>query len=130
MLRRVSWFAAGAAAGMGGAVYAQRKAKAVVRQITPPVVARKALDGVKDRVTDAGEALRAGREAMQRTERRLKAERDGVPLLDAELVDGGRVIEANVDGRPVRLVVLPGTGDPIPSTVGSGSSRRLRGRHR
>jgi hypothetical protein len=68
-MSRLMWFAAGAAAGVGGSVYAKRKAREAAERYRPVNVAKGALD----RLTDA---VREGRTAMVAREAELRARQD------------------------------------------------------
>lgn len=105
MMKRATWFVAGATAGALGAEYAKRKVRATAAQYAPARVARGTLDLARNRALDLAEAVRDGRQAMRVREAELKARRDGrlVPLdehvspgdallVDGEPVDPGRVI--------------------------------------
>lgn len=132
MFKRATWFAAGAAAGVGGAVWTQRAVKRTASKLAPSHVAVAAAGAVRERGRDLAEAVREGRAAMVAKERELKAQRDDDDLAS---VRGGQVVEGQLAGRPVRLVVLPGDvqqgGVPEPRTerltpARQGSRRRSR----
>jgi hypothetical protein len=76
MIKRVTWFVAGAAAGAAGTTYASRKIKAKAAQLAPARVARGAVHSVQNRGRDLVEAVREGRSAMRLKEDELRAERD------------------------------------------------------
>jgi hypothetical protein len=59
------WFAAGAAAGVGGTAYAKRKAREAAERYRPVSLAKSAVDRVAD-------AVREGRATMAAKERELK----------------------------------------------------------
>jgi hypothetical protein len=107
MMKRVTWFAAGAATGAAGAGYATRKIKARAAQLAPATAARNAAGAVRRRGRNLVEAVRDGREAMRTREEELRARRDGrVTSLDDHLGPDDRLL---VDGQPVepdRVVVL------------------------
>jgi hypothetical protein len=69
MMRRVAWFAAGAAAGVSGSYYAKRKMREAAERYKPVNVAR----GAAGRVADA---LREGRSAMAQKEAELRNRQD------------------------------------------------------
>jgi hypothetical protein len=71
-MKRLVWFAAGAAAGVGGTAYAKRKAREAAERYRPVNVAK----GAVDRLTDA---VREGRAAMAAKERELRAGQDDEP---------------------------------------------------
>ena len=109
MFKRATWFAAGAAAGLGGAVWTQRAVKRTASKLAPSHVAVSAAGAVRERGRDLAEAVREGRAAMVAKERELKAQRDADDVASAQ---GGQVVEGQLAGRPVRLVVLPGDVEP------------------
>lgn len=76
MMRRATWFVAGAAAGAGGAVYAGRKVRQAADKLKPVNVARTAADRARQRGRDVVAAVRDGRAAMAAKEAELRAERD------------------------------------------------------
>ena len=80
MIKRVTWFVAGAAAGAAGTSYASRKIKKKVAQLAPARVARGAATRVQSRGHDLVEAVREGRTAMRLKEDELRAERDARAL--------------------------------------------------
>lgn len=71
-MKRVVWFTAGAAAGVAGTAWTQRKVKHVAAAAKPRTVATKAANRVRD-------ALREGRLAMHQKEDELRAELDPPP---------------------------------------------------
>jgi hypothetical protein len=76
MMKRVTWFAAGVAAGAAGTSYASRKIKAKVSQLAPARVAKRAATRVRSRGQDLAAAVREGRSAMRAKEDELRAQRD------------------------------------------------------
>ena len=69
-MRRIMWFTAGAAAGVGGAAYAKRKARQAAERYKP------VNKGAVDRFTDA---VREGRAAMVEREAQLRARQEPPP---------------------------------------------------
>jgi hypothetical protein len=100
MMKRVTWFVGGVAAGAAGATVARRKVRAAAAELSPAAVARKA----KQRAVDA---WYEGRRAAQHREAELRARMEGrVESLADELDEGDAVL---VDGRPVepgQVIVL------------------------
>ena len=96
MIKRISWFVAGAAAGAGGSLYARRKVRRTARLLAPSNVARSATDRVRQRGRSVVDALREGRSAMAAKEAEMKSVRDGHPR-------GGRLTPDDVrqDGGSV-----------------------------
>lgn len=78
MMKRATWFVAGAATGAAGAVAATRKVKRTVAQMAPSNVARKGVDAAKAQVHRVTDAVRDGRSAMADRELELR-ERLGLP---------------------------------------------------
>jgi hypothetical protein len=68
-MKRLVWFTAGAAAGVGGAAYAKRKARQAAERYRPVNMAKGAVDRVAD-------AVREGRAAMAAKEAELKARQE------------------------------------------------------
>jgi hypothetical protein len=77
MMKRVTWFVAGAAAGVAGSEYARHKAKRAVDRYKPAAVVRATAEQLRVRSRDLVEALREGRHAMREKEAELLARRDG-----------------------------------------------------
>lgn len=100
MIKRLTWFLGGAAAGIAGASVAKRKVKAVTAEYAPAQVAKKATNRVKD-------AIAEGKRAMKAKEAELRARMDGsVSTLADDLDEGDAVF---VDGQPVepgQVIVL------------------------
>jgi hypothetical protein len=75
MMRRVTWFVAGAASGVAGGAYAQRKIKSTAARLAPSNVVRQAGRKARTRGQDLVEAVREGRAAMRRKEQTMRDER-------------------------------------------------------
>jgi len=88
-MKRVTWFAAGVAAGAAGSAYATRKVKKTAQALKPANVARGAVNKVKAKGHDIADAVRDGRETMRAKEAEMKAERDGEQIVE---VQPGQVI--------------------------------------
>jgi hypothetical protein len=71
-VKRLVWFAAGAAAGVSGTAYAKRKARQAADRYRPVNMAKGAVDRVAD-------AVREGRAAMVAKEAELKRRQDAKP---------------------------------------------------
>jgi hypothetical protein len=80
-MKRVVWFAVGAAAGAAAPAYARRKARQAAERYRPVNVAK----GAVDRLTDA---MREGRAAMAAKEAELRTSRDATPATEVLLVEG------------------------------------------
>jgi len=110
MIKRIVWFVSGIVTGVAGVVFAGRRVKKKVETLAPVKVVKDARTKVRDRLTDVGDAVREGREAMHTKEAELRARLDGrlEPLTDAD--DPIHSDDALlVDGEPVepgRVVVL------------------------
>jgi hypothetical protein len=104
MLRRVSWFVGGAAAGVAGATVAKRRVKKTAAALPPVRAARQAVAGVKSAGDRVGGAVRAGRDAMRDTEARLWAKRNGDVVAPIEVIDGRIVATGEV--KPGQVIVL------------------------
>ncbi len=92
MIKRLTWFAGGAVAGVAGAGYAKRKVKETASQLAPANVARVAVAKVRERTHDVVDAVRDGREAMHAKEAELRARIDNSPTTQADAVEPGDVI--------------------------------------
>jgi hypothetical protein len=107
MMKRVTWFVGGVAAGAVGVTAAKRKVKSVANELTPVRVVKRASGSVRDRGSRMAEAVREGRRAMVAKERELRARLDGrVTTLADEIDDVETVL---VDGVPVeagQVIVL------------------------
>ncbi len=73
MMKRVTWFVAGAAAGVGGAAFARRKARVMAERYTPVNVAGRAANAARDKGRSVVDAVREGRLEAQRKETELRA---------------------------------------------------------
>lgn len=107
MIKRVTWFVGGVAAGAVGVGAAKKKAKAVANDLAPVQIARRATGQVTERGHRVADAVREGKRAMRAKEMELRARFDGraTNLVD-ELTDVDTVL---VDGRPVeagQVIVL------------------------
>ncbi|MEP1125654.1 MAG: hypothetical protein ABJH68_17375 [Ilumatobacter sp.] len=99
MMKRVTWFVGGVAAGATGASYAKKKVVAKASQVSPANVARSAAGRARSAAANVVDAIREGREAMDRHEDELKARRDGrLVSLDEHVAPGDQVF---VDGVEV-----------------------------
>jgi hypothetical protein len=78
MMKRAAWFVAGAASGVAGATYAQRKIRATAARLAPASLAREATGRLRTRGQHLATALREGRAAMRAKEDSLRAEREVV----------------------------------------------------
>ena len=72
MMKRLTWFLGGAAAGIAGASVAKKKVKAAAAELAPSNIARKTTDRVRDAVQEGKRAMRA-KEAEMRAAARLAA---------------------------------------------------------
>ena len=100
MMKRLTWFVGGAAAGIAGASVAKKKVKAVAAEMAPSNVAKKATGRVRDAVNE-------GKRAMRSKEAELRARLDGRAHTLADDLDEGDTVL--VDGQPVaagQVIVL------------------------
>ena len=107
MMKRITWFVGGAAAGVAGANYATKKVKQTAAQISPGQVARSATLRVRLRSRDVIDAVREGRQVARHHEDELRAKREGRLESLADHVDPGD--QVFVDGVPVesgRVIVM------------------------
>jgi hypothetical protein len=74
MLRRTFWFATGATAGFGGAMWVRRRVLRAVQRYTPEAVQAEVGDSVRRLGSDLREAVRDGRNTMTEREAALRAE--------------------------------------------------------
>lgn len=106
MMKRLTWFVGGVAAGASGVGFVKRRLQRTAAQFAPVNVARQAVGGVRDRVDGVVSAVRDGRRAAAVKEAELRARRDGrLTTLSDHLTPADRVL---VDGEPVepdRVVV-------------------------
>ncbi len=72
-MKRVVWFTMGAAAGVAGTTWTQRKVKQAAAAAKPRAVATRAAGAVRSRGADFVDALREGRLAMHQREAELRA---------------------------------------------------------
>jgi hypothetical protein len=107
MIKRATWFATGAVAGVVGANYAKNKVKAKAAQMSPSSVARTAAVTARDASRRVADAVREGRAAMNQHEDELRARREGrLTSLDEHVSPDDQVF---VDGVPVesgRVIVM------------------------
>lgn len=100
MIKRVTWFVAGAAAGAAGAVATGRKVRRTAEKLLPANVARSAAGEVSRRKDAVVAAVREGKAAMIAKEHELRARRDGHPVVGGQgpvdVVVSGPVIDADV----------------------------------
>ena len=115
MMKRLTWFLGGAAAGIAGATVAKKKVKAAAAELAPSNIARKTTDRVRD-------AVQEGKRAMRAKEAEMRARLDGRSgTLADDLAEGDTVL---VDGQPVepgQVIVLKQVRD---RNEASGRSRR------
>ena len=100
MMKRLTWFVGGAAAGIAGASMAKRKVKAVASEFSPSNLAQKTTKRVR-------EAVHEGTRAMKSKEAELRARMDGRTSTLADTVAAGDTVL--VDGQPVepgQVIVL------------------------
>ena len=132
MIKRLVWFVTGSISGALAVLFARRRVKkqvARVNELTPVKVVREATGSVRRTVTDVGDALRDGRDAMRTKEAELRARVEGrAESLDHTLGHDDAVL---VDGEPIepgRVVVLHQIDPGFVGDSPSASNRRRRSR--
>lgn len=107
MIKRVTWFVGGVAAGATGANYAKKKVKEKASQMSAAGVARNAATRAKNTASTIVDALREGRDAMGQHEDELKARRDGrLVSLDEHVAPGDQVFVDGVEVDSGRVIVM------------------------
>lgn len=107
MVKRVTWFVGGVAAGAAGASYAKKKVKQKAAQVSPAGVARSAASRTKQTALHVVDALRDGRAAMTQHEDELKARRDGrLVELSEHVAPGDQVFVDGVEVDSGRVIVM------------------------
>ncbi len=107
MMKRLTWFVGGVAAGATGASYAKKKVKQKAAQVSPSGVARSAASRARSTAATVVDALREGRDAMGQHEDELKARRDGrLVSLDEHVAPGDQVFVDGVEVESGRVVVM------------------------
>ncbi len=132
MVKRLSWFVGGAAAGVVGATAAKRKVKKTAAQLPPVRMARQAAATVRSAGERVSGAVRDGRAAMHATEARLRARRNGDEVAPIDVVDG-RIV-ATGDVRAGQVIVLREVAEqrasradaPAPGDAGRSAETRRR----
>lgn len=107
MIKRLTWFAGGIAAGAIGASAAKKKVKSVARELAPVQVAQRAGGSVRQQGQRLTDAVREGRRAMRTRELELRARLDGRSSTLTDEIEG--IDAVLVDGRPVepgQVIVL------------------------
>jgi hypothetical protein len=98
-MKRVTWFVAGAAAGVSATRLAKKKAQAVAEKLAPDHIARQAVATAKDKALHVVDAVREGKDTMRTKEAELRARRDGHPMAAGMEQLDPRVIDTTVVGR-------------------------------
>lgn len=127
MMKRVTWFVGGIAAGAVGAGAAKRKVKKVTNELVPVQIARRAGGQVADRTTRVADAMREGRRAMKAKEMELRARLEGRSSTLADEIDDIETVL--VDGRPVeagQVIVLRQVRDRADDATGARTKRIRR----
>jgi hypothetical protein len=107
MIKRLTWFVGGVAAGASGVGYAKKKVKAKAAQMSPAVIARSAAQRARDTAGNVADAVREGRHVMSQHEDELKARRDGrLTTLDEHVAPGDQVFVDGVKVDSDRVVVM------------------------
>lgn len=126
MIKRVTWFVGGLAAGIAGAGYAKRKVRSTAAQLAPARVAQGAVSKVRTTVDHAIDAVREGRQAMRAKEAEMTARNEGRAASLAEVLGPGD--QVHVDGVPVDAAQVIVLRDPahVAPTTGSRGRRSAR----
>ncbi len=107
MMKRVTWFAGGLAAGIASAGYAKKKVKEAASNVAPAQVAKTVAAKALAKTRDVADAVREGRAVMNQHEDELHAKREGrLESLEDHVEPGDKVF---VDGQPVasgRVIVM------------------------
>ena len=74
MFKRIRWMSIGAAAGLGGSVWAQRRVRQTVERYLPEQMGMQAAQRVRDLRDDLLDAVDEGREAMRSREAELRTQ--------------------------------------------------------
>ena len=90
-MKRITWFVAGAASGIGAARVAKRKVQQTVDKLTPDHVARQTVSNIRNAAMDVADALRDGRLAMVAKEAEMRARRDGHAVSFPDAIDANEV---------------------------------------
>ncbi len=98
-MRRPLWLAAGAALGVGGTLWAERRLRRAAERLTPPSLAAEAGRSVRRLGDRVQAAVAAGREERERREAELWAELGERPTPQVTVVPGP-------PGRPRRREVI------------------------
>ena len=107
MMKRVTWFVGGVAAGATGVGYAKKKVTQKASQVSAAGVARSAAQRVKDTASHVADAVREGRSAMNQHEDELKARRDGrLVTLSEHVAPGDQVFVDGVEVESGRVIVM------------------------
>jgi hypothetical protein len=128
-MRRIVWFAAGAAAGAGGTVYAGKKVKRVAHEaaerLKPVNVAKSAASSAGRAGRSLVDAVREGRAAAAQREAELKAERDAKEASVAGLTGTGAAGQT-----PVQIVVVDARDADVLRSLDQIRAARESGRRR
>ena len=107
MIKRLTWFLGGLAAGAVGAGAAKRKVKSVASELAPVRVVKRTTHRVRRRGHDLAEAVREGRAAMRAKEAELRARLEGrASTLADELDTGDEVLVGGLPVEPGQVIVL------------------------
>ena len=100
MIKRLTWFVAGAVAGVAGMGAAKRKVRAAAADLAPAEVVRRTGDRLRDAVSE-------GKRAMRAKESELRARANGgAESLDGQLGEGDEVLVDGVPVEPGQVIVL------------------------
>jgi len=74
MFKRATWFATGAAVGLGSSIWVQRRVRQAARHYTPDAVQQRATDAVRRVGPTVRDAVSEGRAAMHAREAEMRAD--------------------------------------------------------
>lgn len=107
MIKRITWFVGGVAAGALGVNAAKKKVKSVANELAPVQVVKRAGGSVRQQGRRVTDAVREGKAAMHTKELELRARLEGRSSTLADELEG--VDTVLVEGRPVeagQVIVL------------------------
>jgi hypothetical protein len=126
MFKRVRWMSIGAAVGLGGSVWAQRRVRRAVDRYLPEQVVSSAGQRARNLRSDVRDALTEGRLAMRDREEELRAQVEGRSPAAPPLAAGRPVqaLPSAADGRPGGVIdVDERRADGHPDPQGRRASR-------
>jgi len=122
MFKRIRWMSVGAAVGLGGSVWAQRRVRRTVERFLPDQVGSEVAQRARHLRNDVLDAIEEGRVAMQAREAELRAQlgvasppaRRPHPGADRGLVAGSSVVALMSPRAPIGVDRPPAAASAIP----------------